>query len=229
MQTSKLNIGVVLALIAIALICVAIFRGCSNSELDVPIVRTADQYDSLVKEVAKLSEGPLEKGDDAQLTAKEEHDLRVAAVKVKGLIGFMPQRYNNYLLAGKISYQLQDYPTAQTYFYQCVEQPWTPDLDKDVYIESLANAHYMISKCLFLQHIYLKAADEAQIASHYEPKSDQYKFAEAEAEAQLGHDKAAIGILKDAYRINSKNKEVQALYAQIMRSHQAASKKQVGK
>jgi tetratricopeptide (TPR) repeat protein len=197
--------------------------------LEVPIIRTDDQYDKVVRDVEKLSKASLEKADDAPLTIQEEHDLRVAAIKVKGLIGFLPQRYNNYLLAGRISFLLQDYPTAQVYFYQCLQQPWTPDLDKDVYIESLANAHYMISKCLFLQHIYQKAADEAQIASRYEPQSDQYKFAEAEAEAQLGHDKAAIGILKDAYKINPKNTRIQALYAQIMRSHEEEAKKTAAK
>ena len=199
-------------------------RGWGNSEMEVPIIRTSDQYDALVIQVEKLSKAPLEKSDDASLTVQEEHDLRVAAIKVKGLIGFMPQRYSNYLLAGKISFLLQDYPTAQTYFYQCIEQPWTPDEDKTVYIQSYAETHYMLSKCLFLQHIYQKAADEAQMASRMEPMSDQYKLAEAEAEAQLGHDTAAAGILKDAYKINPNNTRVVALYNQILRSHQADQK-----
>jgi tetratricopeptide (TPR) repeat protein len=169
-------------------------------------------------DVQTLTLGPFQKNDSSSLNLKEQSDLRKAGVKVQALIGFKPEIYGNYFIAGKIAYLLEDYPTAVNDFNECVLHPWPVHTDKDFYIQTLSEARYLASRSLFNEGRFQDAADQAAIAVRFEPKSVEYRLAEARAEIQLHHDRTAIGILMDVLKMDPRNAEAKKMLAFIKRN-----------
>ena len=192
--------------------------GCQTSPDEVPVLRTDQDYADTMDEVQKLTIGPFQKNDSASITPKEQTDLRKAAVKIQALIGFKPDIYGNYFIAGKIAYLLEDYPTAINDFNECVIRPWPIHSDKDYYIQTLSEARYLASRSLFNVGRFQDAADQAAIAVRFEPKSVEYRLAEARAEIQLHHDHTAIGILNDVLKMDPGNEEARKLLAFVKRN-----------
>lgn len=176
-----------------------------------------------MNDVQKLTEKTLAKPPDSAISLNEEHNLRVALVKVKGLIGFRPDVYANYWIAGKCAYLLGDYPTAETFFYQGSAVPWKGEFDKKDYLDNMADTRYMLSKCYFQEKQYQKAADWALNAVKLHPDSADYRLAEAQAEIQLKHDDAARGILIEALQINPNLAEARTLLHMIASDSKAKS------
>lgn len=190
-------------------------RSCSADENEVPILHTANDYAVLMGQVQKLTETTLSKPPDSAISLNEQHNLRIALVKVKGLIGYRPDVYANYWIAGKCAYLLGDYPTAESFFYQGTEVPWKGDFDKKDYLDNMADTRYMLSKSYFQEKQYQKAADWALNAVRLHPDSADYRLAEAQAEIQLKHDDAARGILLEALQIDPNLAEARTLLHMI--------------
>ena len=185
--------------------------GCGSSETEVPILHTDMDYDALNKEVKNLTLSAFTKPEDRSLTDEEEHNLKVAAIKVQGLIAYKPDMYSNYFIAAKIAYLLDDWQTAISYAQQCISREWPPGTSQTFYVQTLAEAKYLESRSWFNLHDYQKAADSAQYAVRLENKSVVYRLAEARAEAQMHHDKSAAGILKDVLKLDPRNTEAKKL------------------
>lgn len=210
-------IGVVLAAVVIVLVS----RSCSADETQAPIIHTDLEYEQIMNDVKNLTLGPFTKPEDRDLTAQEEHNLRLAAIKMQGLIGFKPGLYKNYYIAGKIAFLLGDYPTAKIDFDKTVSCGWPTGTSQSDYIQMMAEGHYMQSRCMFLmapdqadpRTYYQLAADLAAEAVHTEPTSALYRMAEARAELQMGHDQTAQGLLLSVLNLDPNNTEARKMLA----------------
>jgi tetratricopeptide (TPR) repeat protein len=186
------------------LVWLIFFNGQSRDSI--PVIRTNDQYEDVLKDAQAHSEKEFARFDGGnELSSSEKDNVRHAALDFEGAIAYEPEKYTNYFGAGKCYYVLGDYNRALDRLAQCMLKQNPIGESNDYYIQTLSEAHYLSSLILFEQHRYDLAARDAEIAANYVPQSALYPLAQARAELQLGHEDKARHLVEQALNKDPQN------------------------
>jgi len=198
--------------VAIAVSGVLWYAQCNSSNA-VPVYHSEVEYVAAAKQFEALTSKSFDKVDHNQaLSDPEKEKLREGTVVIEAMIGYHPEIYANYYLAGKIHYALGEYNEALSRFNECVGTMKRPEDDQEYYTQTLSDAHYLASLCYFNLQKFRQAADQAQLAVQYEPKAPLYLIAESSANLQLGNEKTALALIKRALELDPKNERALQIY-----------------
>jgi len=202
----------------LVVIVIIIARGTSAGENEVPVMHTDLDYESVSKEVEKMTFPIYARSLDRPLSADEEQTLKKALIKMQGLIAYRPDMYNNYFNAAKAYHLLGDYQTAIKYAQTASSIGFPSGSPTTEYLQNCAAAKYIESRAWFNLRDYQKAADAGAQAVHFDSHGLNYRIAEARAEIQMGHDNSALGILNDVLKIDPSNTDARNLIEFVNRN-----------
>lgn len=193
--------------------------GCGNHETKVPVVQSTGQYDALLEDARKLSEGPLIKFEQREkLSDSELTDLEKSYDIFQGLSEFNPTIYANFVAMGKIQRALgHDVPAMQNYQQALNLRPLQiTNEDKLVLAECSAE----IARILILNQRYGDAESMAHDAIEDAPKNATYYALLAGIKVQQKDIETAKKILDEAFKIDPENSEAKAIQTLITMSVQ---------
>jgi tetratricopeptide (TPR) repeat protein len=201
-------VGAIGALILIAR------SGCTGEGSDVPLIRTAPEFQATLERARGLSEAHMAKFDAGEaLTEAEKADLRKASKLFEGLVGFEPRRYQPHFGLGKIEFTLGNREKALRHLQQAVLSAPRDLENNELARLTVAEARYLSSLLYFEFEDWPRARDEGRAAYVLVPQSSLYATAWAAAEMQLGEEDEAIRILRIALLIDPENERAQQLLA----------------
>jgi tetratricopeptide (TPR) repeat protein len=127
-------------------------------------------------------------------------------------MAYQPTVYSNYFIAAKCEMLLGDNASAEGDFIRCLKCPNNnPEYDQVVYVDTCAEARYLLSKCYFHDGMYKPAAELALSAVKLHPDSALYRLQVARADVQLKQDKEAKSELTAALKIDPNLSEAKSL------------------
>lgn len=186
-----------------ALLSLVLLAGCKGGEraraISVPSIRSAAEADDLLLRAEKLSSKALEKSArDEPLTSAEEDNVKESLAIFEGIIAFDPGRFQPYFGAGKLAYALKEYERAYNYMAQSIAlaPPATQNPPVEL-VTTIAEAHFVSSRCAFFLNNYEAAEASAHLAVGLIRESPDYWVALASAQLELRkEDDAKFSVLK---------------------------------
>lgn len=198
----------------LSLLCLLFIAGCQGeSGGGVPVVRSPEHFNQLVKTVSTLSRGPLTAYEDGKpLSDKDRKDLTEARLLYLGLRDYMPAIPNNHFALGKIARALGDDTAALEHFGQVstlLSAVKEPNQDE---VTLLAEAHGEMSRILVLSGRIQEAGEQADLARQLLPDDPRYQIDQASVLIQAKRDKEAKTLLERVLTGNPDDRRARALF-----------------
>lgn len=174
--------------IPIAIGLLSLTLGCGRHAagdrvMDPPTIRTAAEASDYLAKAESLSRSLLEKAAKGEsLTDPEKDNLREAANIFKGVRAYDPTKFGAYFAEGKVRYAVEEYDEAFKLMQQAIVLAPPPQPPPPLaVIQTIAEAHYVSSRCLFFMGRFAEAAEAAKLASTLAPSNPDYMTARASA------------------------------------------------